>query len=87
MKISAIIQKIVSEKTAVLIRPRQRINPSEPWEYDVKDMFTGKKKGWILLDLFTASRMQVVKDALKPESQEKFDAISLMKLVNFCMKA
>jgi hypothetical protein len=86
MRLSEISKKIVSEKSAVMIRPRPRTETTAPWEYDVKDLFTGKKKGWILLDLFTASKMLLVFNAIKPENQTRFDMLPLDKTVDFCMK-
>ena len=40
-----------------------------------------------LLDLFTASAMVAVFEAIKPDNQAKFDKIALAKLVDFCFRS
>ena len=89
MKISEIQRKVVDEKAALLIRPR-KTHTTQDWvkgkviEYDVKPLFTGKKKGWILLDLFTANAMVTCYEAIK--DTEKWDRIPVNRLVNFVWK-
>ena len=56
-------------------------------QYDCKPMFTGSKRGWTLIDSFTASALVAVYKALGPESQAKFNNLPLGKLVDFCWKA
>lgn len=58
----------------------------EPWQYDVKEMFTGKKKGWIVLDAFTSSAMLQVYNAMNPEQQSKYNTIHFLRLVDFTWK-
>lgn len=55
-------------------------------QYDVKPIFTGNKKGWTMLDSFTASVISAVYDALKPDNQAKFNNLPLGKLLDFCWK-
>jgi hypothetical protein len=58
----------------------------KPYHYDVKDAFTGKKKGWFYMDAFTASAMTAVYNALTPENRPKFDCIALPRLIDFTWK-
>lgn len=85
MKISDIFKKVVNESQAVLIRPRE-VDSNNNIQYDVKELFSGKKKGWTVLDGFTASAMLTVYNALEKKSQEKYDTVSLSKLLNFTWK-
>ena len=55
-------------------------------QYDCKPLFTGSKRGWIMLDITTAGAMRAVYNALKPELQPKFNNIPLGRLVDFCWK-
>jgi hypothetical protein len=81
MKITQIAQDVVKNKTAVLIRLR------EHGEYDVKPMFTGSKRGWVVLDAMTAQAIVKVREALKDSPKvDKFDFLPLRTLVDFCWK-
>lgn len=62
-------KKVMDSKTAHLIRPRKGAD----MEYDVKPIFTGSKRGWTLLDTFTASAVAKVAEALMPENRERLD--------------
>ncbi len=87
MEASRIIKEIVETKGCVLIRPRKEDHiKATPWQYDVKEPFQGNKKGWTLLDLFTASAMLKVYEALKDENKTKFDRLHINTLVNFTWK-
>lgn len=44
-------------------------------EYDCKPGFTGSKRGWVLLDSFTAGAIVAVFDALNEENKAKFHKI------------
>ena len=82
---SQIQKQIVDEKAACLIRPRkeERVK-GQPIQYDVKEYgLGGNKRGWVLLDLFTASAMQACYNALSTESQASWDKIPITKLVDF----
>ncbi len=86
MTISEIV-KDSHESGAVLIRYRANSHKETGTaQYDRKPLFTGSKKGWIALDITTASAMLAVYNALKPEHQAKFDNIPLGKLVDFVWK-
>ncbi len=84
MKASEIITKVTDEKACVLIRHREPI--TKPYEYDVKGPFVGNKKGWTLVDLFTANAMLTIYKALSETSKPKFDLLPFAQLVNFTWK-
>lgn len=87
MTTSEIIKKVASEHQCVLARPRKEPTvKGQPIQYDVKEVFTGKKKGWFFFDAFTASHMLAVYNGLRPEIQAKFDRIALPTLVNIAFK-
>ena len=89
MLISDVAAEIVRTKTAHAIR-RRRTEPEEgqPIEYDAQPFNeTGNKKGWILLDAFTASIMCQVYENISPKAQESFNKITLYKLIDICWKA
>jgi hypothetical protein len=80
VKISAIAKDVLANG-ACLIRPR------ELGEYDVKPLFSGKKRGWVILDATTAAAINAVHEALANNpNRDKFDRIPLGKLVDFCWK-
>ncbi len=86
MTISEIVKQS-QDSGAVLIRYRANSHKETGTaQYDCKPMFTGSKKGWMLMDAFTASALLAVFNALKPESQARFDNIPLGKLVDFAWK-
>ena len=81
---SQIIKQVVETKGCVLIRPRKEDHvKGNPWQYDIKEPFQGNKKGWTLVDLFTASAMLKVYEALKDENKGKFDRLHINTLVDF----
>lgn len=84
MTISAIAERSKTEG-AQLIRVRER-DESGNWQYDVKPLFTGKKKGWSILDAFTASAIAAVYKALNEANRAKFDRIPLERLLDFTWK-
>lgn len=84
MTASEIVKQVTSEKGCTLIRYRKPLE--KPYQYDVKGPFIGNKRGWVMVDLFTASAMLTVYNALNPEHQNKFDSIPFQKLVDFTWK-
>ena len=87
MVTSQIIKQVVDTKGCVLIRPRKEDHvKGNPWQYDIKEPFQGNKKGWTLVDLFTASAMVKVYDTLKDENKGKFDRLHINTLVDFTWK-
>jgi hypothetical protein len=70
--------KHVVENGCSLMRPRK--NSANEW--DVKEAFQGKARGWFYMDIMTASMLVSVYNALRPDLQEKFNRLPLMKLIN-----
>lgn len=57
-----------------------------PWQYDVKEIFTGKSRGWVVMDMLTIQALKVCYEALSEESKAKFDRMHINTLVNFAWK-
>lgn len=51
-----------------------------PGQYDSKLYFDGNRRGWTMVDLFTASTVCQVHAALKPENQAKFETLPLVRM-------
>lgn len=86
MLISAIAAEVVRTQTAHAIRPRRNVEvkKGDMIEYDAQPYFsTGKKKGWTILDLFTASMLVQIHAALNEKSRTTWDTIPLYKLISF----
>lgn len=80
MKASEIIQN----DGLVLIRGRKEDHiKGTPWNYDIKDAFTGQRRQWVYLDQFTKSAMRTVYNALSNDMKKKYDNIHIIKLINF----
>jgi hypothetical protein len=86
MTITMIIQKVLEDGVQLVRAKKVEKVKGEPWQYDIKDAFTGKKKSWFYFDSFTASAMLAVYNALSEENKAKFDLIPLPKLVDFTWK-
>lgn len=80
--------QIINQEGLCLIRGRkeQEHVKGEPWQYDVKEAFTGKKKGWVYLDSFTKSAVRAIYNALSEDGRKKFDNIHITKLIDFAWK-
>ncbi len=84
MLISEITKQVVSGSSALMIRPRKDMfEKGMPKHYDVKPLFTGSKKGWVIIDLTTANAMNAVYHALSTPMKEKWNTIPVNKLINF----
>ncbi len=66
-----------------MIRFRDRNPDTKIINYDVKPLFTGRKKGWSCIDSFTAGAIMAVYNAIQPELQARFDVIPLPRLLKF----
>lgn len=90
MTISQIANEVVAAKSAKLIRYRKESVASGVAQYDAKDLFTGSKRGWTILDLTTASALCAVFGAEAianvPERRAKLENLPLGRLVDFCWK-
>lgn len=71
MKFLEAAKMVVESKTAHLIRPRK----GEDMEYDAKPIFTGSKKGWTLLDTFTASAITSVAAIASPSTKDLMNSL------------
>ena len=85
MKLSEIQRQISEEQSALLLRPRKEEHiKGQPIQYDTKPLFTGNKRGWVMLDITTNNALQSCYNALKEDkSKAKWDCIPVMKLVDF----
>ena len=70
---------------AILVRTRCKDDSGE-WQYDVKELFTGRKKGWTILDSFSHSAIRAVYNAINDANKAKFNKLSLPVLVDFAFK-
>jgi len=87
MKITEVIKAVLSDGCKLVrVRSKGDMRSRTPWEYDVKDGSSGKKKGWFYFDSFTASGMSAVHNALRPDLQVTFDCLSLPTLIDFTWK-
>jgi hypothetical protein len=75
-------RKVYTEKSCHLLRPRK----DEPAQYDVKDAFTGKKRGWFYLDLFTASAIVKVHEAVNESNRAKLEKLPITTLARICFQ-
>ena len=85
MKLSEIQSQISKEQSALLLRPRkeERVK-GQPIQYDVKPLFTGNKRGWVMLDITTNNALQTCYNALKKDANKvKWDCIPVMRLIDF----
>lgn len=85
MTISQIAKQVVETRSALLIRYRKDSVAEGQPQYDAKELFTGSKRGWTALDLFTAQALCAVHGALSPEHHAKFDRMPINKLASFCL--
>ena len=86
MTISAIAH-MATQDGPQLIRVRERNAETKVIEYDCKPMFTGSKRGWVMLDSFTASAIVAVHNALNDQQRPKLDTIRLPRLLDFVWKS
>jgi hypothetical protein len=75
-------EKVYSEHQVHLIRQRK----DEHGQYDVKEAFQGKKKGWFYLDSFTASAVVKVYRAVNDGNKEKLAQLPIERLASISFK-
>lgn len=85
MLISEIQKKVINEKSAVLIRPRNHVR-GQPKQYDVKQLFTGNKHGWTLLDVTTVNALNTCYNGLSGINKAKWDNVPVMRLIDFAWR-
>lgn len=75
--------RAVREDGLRLIRPRA----DSPNQYDLKEPYTGRAKGWTWLDTTSANIVLQVYEALPPQNQEKFQKLSANRALYLCWRA
>lgn len=73
---------VVEEKALKCVRPRR----GQPGQYDVKRAFTGNNRGWVWLDLTTASAIVQVHEHLSEATRPMFEAMPLVKMADVAFK-
>jgi hypothetical protein len=99
MKLSEITARIEREHAARMVRPLPRESPDHPILYEVRDPTIQHERdevagvpepadeaGFVIIDATTAHAMNVVRAALAPRNQEKWDRTTLGLLVEFTWK-
>lgn len=74
--------RTVVQEGCCLLRQRQ----DDPLQYDVKPMFTGKRRGWFYLDSFSASAIVAVYDALNETNRAKFERMRIDKMAGLAFR-
>lgn len=77
-----IAEKIVTEGTAHLYRPTK----GAPHSYDAKPYGGGNKRGWVILDLFSAGAIVSVAKAVSETNRAKINQLSPLSAALFCFK-
>lgn len=75
-------QTVVETKSCHLIRERK----DAPGQYDLKEAFTGNKRGWFYLDLFSASAITKVYEALNDDNKSKFAALPVERMARVAFR-
>ena len=74
--------KVYNEKQCHLLRPRK----DAPGQYDVKDAFCGKKRGWFYLDMFTASAITKVYEVINEQNKAKLEKLPIQRIAAICFQ-
>jgi len=83
MKAIKVARLIVDTKTCHLLRPQK----NESGQYDVKAFYgRGNKRGWAYWDLFSASAVVKVYDALSKENRAKYESMNPLRMVDVAFK-
>jgi hypothetical protein len=80
MNAIAIARKVQTDKQALLFR--QNFDGS----YNIKELFSGNKRGWTILDGFTASAIMAVHDALNDTNKARFSALPLIRMATVAFR-
>ena len=87
MKTMEVVNLVADTRSAHMFKLRKdcvKVKGSD-YEYDVKPLFTGNKRGWVILDIYTVSAIMAVYNALTPENQAKINLLSIPKVANFAL--
>lgn len=71
-----VAKEVVKTQQLHLVRNRQ----GTLGEYDAKPAHTGKAKGWFYVDLFSASAIVAVWEALNEENRAKFEKLPIARM-------
>jgi len=63
-----------------------RLRKDSPGQYDARPFGGGNKRGWAYLDLFTASAICAVYDALSEANREKYGRMPVQLAASFAFK-
>jgi len=64
----------------------QNTQQKAPIQVDAKPYFTGSKRGWVALDLFTASAICAVAEGLNPVNRYKYERLTLPAIIRITWK-
>lgn len=78
----ALAQLVLDTKTCHVFR--RSLRPGVQW--DAKPYFTGSKRGWIMLDLFTASAIVAVAKSLNPTNRARLDKMHPVNAAHVCLR-
>lgn len=82
-----LLSNILDEKNdLLLIRDRKDHIKGQPYEYDVKDGFSGKRRGWVYLDSFSLGALRAVYNGLNEDNKAKFNNIHISRLLDLAWK-
>lgn len=76
------IARLVKAQGVHVFRERK----GEPGTYDAKPFFTGSRRGWVVLDAFSASAIVTVFDALNEANRERYSTLTLTKMAHVAFK-
>lgn len=81
MRAIDVARAVVADKQAHLFR-----SLDEPGAYEAKPYLAGSKRGWALLDLFTASAIVAVFDGLNETNRVRFGSMDLAVMARIAFK-
>lgn len=77
------VARLVLKEGAQLIRQKKE---APAHQYDAKPLFTGSKRGWIVVDSFSASALVAVYDALSEEKKAVFGNAPINRALTLAWK-
>ncbi len=81
MNTIALARRVVAERSCYLFRRRK-----DGTGYDVKPYGAGSKRGWVALDLYSASAIVMVHDGLNETNRARFLAMPLIDMASVAFK-
>ena len=77
-----VFRTVKDSGTCHLVRPRK----DAPGQYDARPFGQGSKRGWFYVDLFTASAVCAVHDALNDKNKAKLEALAIPKAAHVAFR-